>query len=91
MLLITAKDAGMWNRHVKLFDGLTPFAGAAAGWIFGREVHRKAAVDYKTAAATFKRNALKGRDLAVAVKSATEAAGAVEAGGNGQPTMESGV
>jgi hypothetical protein len=48
-------------------------------------------VDYKTAAATFKRNALKGRDLAVAVKSATEAAGAVEAGGNGQPTMESGV
>jgi hypothetical protein len=88
MLLITAKDASVWGRHVKLFDGLAPLAGAAAGWVFGREVHRKAAADYKSAAAAYKRDAQKGRDLATVVKYASAAAGAVKPGGNGEPTTE---
>jgi hypothetical protein len=30
VLCVTAKDASLWQRHVKLFEGLAPLAGAAA-------------------------------------------------------------
>lgn len=86
-LWINAKDVSMWSRHVKLFEGLTPLAGAAAGWIFGREVHRKAAVDYKNAAAAYRRDAQRGREFARAVQYASTAA-ARRTGASGDPTTE---
>jgi hypothetical protein len=83
VLCVTAKDASLWQRHVKLFEGLAPLAGAAAGWVFGREVHRKAAADYKTAAAAYSKSSRKGLDLAAAVKYAAKVTAAARPGADG--------
>jgi hypothetical protein len=88
LLMITVHDETLWGRHVKLFETLAPLAGGAAGWLFGREVHRKAAADYRRAALAYKGHAQKGRDLARAVKYAAYVAGAAPPGGEGEPATE---
>jgi hypothetical protein len=90
VLFLTANDVNLWGRHVKLFDGLAPLAGAAAGWIFGREVHRKAAADYKNAAVAYKKNARQGLDLAAAVKYAAKVTAAVRPGSGGTAAVAPG-
>jgi hypothetical protein len=61
MLVEARHDPDLWTKEVHLFDALTPIATGAVGWIFGREVHRKAAADYKE-------DADNGKNLAGAVK-----------------------
>jgi hypothetical protein len=63
MLVEARHDPNLWTKEVHLFDALTPIATGAVGWIFGREVHRKAAADYKQASDN-------GKLLAGAVKCA---------------------
>ena len=62
VLLLTAlEDPELWGREIKLLEALAPLAGAAVGWVFGREVHRKAAEDYR-------KDARNGLHLAGAIK-----------------------
>jgi hypothetical protein len=61
MLVEARHNADLWSREVHIFDALTPIATGAVGWVFGREVHRKAAADYK-------KDASNGQKLAGAVR-----------------------
>lgn len=75
VLLLTAlHDADVWGREVKIFEALSPLAGGAVGWVFGREVHRKAAEDYR-------RDARNGQRLAGVIKYASNS---LSAGGSKQ-------
>jgi hypothetical protein len=65
LILVGKGTVDDWDRHMKIYAALTPLAGAAVGWVFGREVNRQAAVAYR-------RDALRGRKLATAVKTAAE-------------------
>jgi hypothetical protein len=70
-LIVTGKgNADDWERNSKMFGSLTPLAGAAIGWVFGREVHRKAADDATKMAKEYRADALMGRELAAKVKAA---------------------
>jgi hypothetical protein len=94
VMLVTAKDVDLWAHHVKLVDTFAPLTCAAVGWIFGREVHRKSAADYKRAAATYERKARSGRDLALLVQDAmddlagttAESAAAAQTGSSDSPS-----
>lgn len=61
MLVEARHDPTLWGREIHLFDALTPLATGAVGWVFGREVHRKAAAEYR-------RDAVNGHKLAGKVK-----------------------
>jgi hypothetical protein len=45
LLYIHADDTPepVWNHWIKIFEALGPMVGLALGWVFGKEVHRKAA------------------------------------------------
>lgn len=61
LITVASEDADVWDHHLKVFAAVAPAAGTAVGWVFGREVHRRAAQQYR-------RDALNGRELAGWVK-----------------------
>jgi membrane protein involved in colicin uptake len=58
-----------WTRAVYLFQGVEAVAFAAAGFIFGKEVHRERAEKAEKRAAEGEKEAAKGKALADLVKS----------------------
>lgn len=52
LLYVNADDVTeqVWSHWIKLFEALGPLVGLAAGWVFGKEVHRKAAEDARRVA-----------------------------------------
>ncbi|HTX94611.1 MAG TPA: hypothetical protein VME67_07060 [Mycobacterium sp.] len=62
MLYMAAGDT-RWDHRIKLFEALGSLVGLAVGWVFGKEVHRKAA---ETAIGDAKH----GHELAGAVRQA---------------------
>lgn len=65
-----------WDHIVDIFEVLSPIAGLAVGFLFGKEVHRKEAETAKDAARRNEHEAKRGHALASAVRTAT----AIEAG-----------
>jgi hypothetical protein len=65
VLFVHADDSPehQWNHWIKIFEALGPLVRLAVGWVFGKEVHRKAADDAR-------RDADKGRELFGAVRQA---------------------
>lgn len=65
-LIFTGKgNPDDWDRHMKTYAALTPLAGAAIGWVFGREVNRREADAYR-------RDAQRGLALAEAIRITAE-------------------
>lgn len=65
LILTTKSNPDNWDRDMKTYAALTPLAGAAVGWVFGREVNRREADAYR-------RDAQRGRALADAIRTTAE-------------------
>jgi hypothetical protein len=63
-----------WSHLVKILETVSPLAGLAVGWIFGKEVHRKEAQAAKDAARGYEKDAKRGHALATAVRTAASIA-----------------
>ena len=61
ILAVAATFDSQWDRHAEVLHVLTPITSTAVGWVFGREVHRKAA-------ASNSRDAANGRELAGVIR-----------------------
>jgi hypothetical protein len=103
MGLTTEANESEWARYVYVFGGIEAIAFAAAGFLFGKEVHRaqaesaeKRATDAEGKAKESETEAVKGRELATFIKARaeavrTQAARAAEVGFRGtKPAAELG-
>lgn len=73
MLGQTKSEEKEWTRAVYLFQGVEAVAFAAAGFIFGKEVHRERAEKAEKEAKENGKEAAKGKALADIVKSKANA------------------
>jgi hypothetical protein len=73
MLGQTKTDEKEWTRAVYLFQGVEAIAFAAAGFMFGKEVHRERADKAEKRANEKEEGAAKGKALADLVKAKAEA------------------
>lgn len=73
MLGQTKTEEKEWTRAVYLFQGVEAVAFAAAGFIFGKEVHRERAEKAEKRAVEGEKEAAKGKALADVVKSKAHA------------------
>ena len=73
MLGQTKTDEKEWTRAVYLFQGVEALAFAAAGFVFGKEVHRERADKAEKEAKENGKEAAKGKALAELVKSKAHA------------------
>jgi type VI protein secretion system component VasK len=79
MLGLTKVEETEWTRAVYLFSGVEAIAFAAAGFLFGREVHRvqaekadKRADEAEKRASEAEKDAINGKALATAIKVKTQ-------------------
>ncbi|MCW2650041.1 MAG: hypothetical protein QOE41_2136 [Mycobacterium sp.] len=78
-LFLGAFDA-QWDHRTKAFEALGSLVGLAAGWVFGKEVHRMEAQNAHDSAKTAQAEAYKGHQLAGAIRAlSSQAAGEVGA------------
>jgi hypothetical protein len=45
VILYLGAGDNRWDHRIKLFEALGSLVGLAVGWVFGKQVHRKAAED----------------------------------------------
>jgi hypothetical protein len=73
MLGQTKTEEKEWTRAVYLFQGVEAVAFAAAGFMFGKEVHRERAEKAEKQAKESEKEAAKGKALADVIKSRAHA------------------
>lgn len=64
-----------WEHRMKAFETMGALAGLAAGWVFGKEVHRMEARRAHDAAVTARAEAAKGHQLAGAIRALSRPSG----------------
>ena len=76
-LYFGARD-DQWDHRIKIFDAVGSLVGLAAGWVFGREVHRREAANAITHAKEMDTKADNGVQLAGAIRLALLAGGSTD-------------
>lgn len=77
-LYLGARD-DQWDHRIKIFDAVGSLVGLAAGWVFGREVHRREATNAINHARGMVAKADNGVQLAGAIRLALLAGSSTDA------------
>jgi len=72
MFTVTDAQEPQWTRYVYLLTGVEAIAFAAAGFLFGKEVHREQAQNAEKRAAQTEEGAANGRALSEVIQALTE-------------------